>query len=117
MQPSLHSDLADEDEHVERAGLSHAHHEREVLVAQAPAPASSSIGDPARHPQIAPHWCSSKQMASIALDEQQQQHGGRRDEMTARTTIEHSCSRIAATSDASDETNGMAGARGWGGNG
>ena len=37
-------------------------------------------------------------------------------ETTARTTIEHSCSRIAATSDASDETNGMAGARGWGNN-
>ena len=36
-------------------------------------------------------------------------------EMTARTTIEHSCSRIAATSDASDATNGMAGASGWGG--
>ena len=36
-------------------------------------------------------------------------------EMTARTTIEHSRDRITATSDASDKTNGMAGARGWGG--
>ena len=35
-QPSSHSDLADEDEHVERAGLGHAHHEREVLDVQAP---------------------------------------------------------------------------------
>ena len=81
-QPSSHSDLADEDEHVERAGLGHAHHEREVLDVQAPAPASSSLGDQARHPQIAPHWFSSKPMASSALDEQQHQHGGRRDDRT-----------------------------------
>ena len=62
--PGRTADLADEHEHVERAGLGHVHHEREVLDAQASAPASSSLGDHARHPHIPPHWCSSKQMAS-----------------------------------------------------
>ena len=58
VQPSLHSDLADEHEHVERAGLGHVHHEGEVLDAQASAPASSSLGDHARHPLISPYRCS-----------------------------------------------------------
>ena len=90
VQPSLHSDLADEHEHVERAGLGHVHHEREVLDAQASAPASSSLGDHARHPHIPPHWCSSKQMASkLSTGSSSNTAVGER---TARTTIEHSCS-------------------------
>ena len=80
--PGRTADLADEHEHVERAGLGQVHHEGDVHDAQASAPASSSLGDHARHPHIPPHWCISKQMASNALDEQQHQHGGRREDRT-----------------------------------
>ena len=62
--PCRTADLADEHEHVERAGLGQVHHEGDVYDAQASAPASSSLGDHARHPLIPPYWCSNKQMAS-----------------------------------------------------
>ena len=42
VQPSLHSDLADEDEHVERAGLGQVDHDGAVHGRQAPTPASSN---------------------------------------------------------------------------
>ena len=42
VQPSLHSDLADEDEHVERAGLGQVDHDGAVHDRQAPTPASSN---------------------------------------------------------------------------
>ena len=42
VQPSLHSDLADEDEHVERAGLGQVDHDGAVQDRQAPTPASSN---------------------------------------------------------------------------
>ena len=90
VQPSLHSDLADEHEHVERAGLGHVHNEGEVLDVQASAPARSSLGDHARHPRIPPHCCISKQMASkLSTASSSNTAVG---ESTARTTIKHACS-------------------------
>ena len=62
--PGRTADLADEHEHVERAGLGQVHHEGEVHDAQASAPASNSLGDHARHPLIPPYRCSTKQMTS-----------------------------------------------------
>ena len=88
--PGRTADLADEHEHVERAGLGQVHHEGEVLDAQASAPASSSLGDHARHPLIPPYRCSNKQMASkLATGSSSSTAVGER---TARTTIEHACS-------------------------
>ena len=92
--PGRTADLADEHEHVrwhvERAGLGQVHHEGEVHDAQASAPASSSLGDHARHPHIPPYRCSNKQMASkLATGSSSSTAVGER---TARTTIEHSCS-------------------------
>ena len=88
--PCRTADLADEHEHVERAGLGQVHHEGEVLDAQVSAPASSSLGDHARHPLIPPHWCSNKQMASkLSTGSSSNTAVGER---TARTTIEHACS-------------------------
>ena len=60
--PGCTADLADEHEHVERAGLGQVHHEGEVHDAQASAPASSSLGDHARHPLIPPYRFSNKQI-------------------------------------------------------
>ena len=120
VQPSLHSDLADEHEHVvkhvEQAGLGHVHHEREVLDAQASAQASSSLGDHARHPLIPPYRYSNKQMASkLSTGSSSNTAVGerRRGPHAPRSSTR---ARIAATSDASDAANGMAGARGWEGN-
>ena len=53
-------------------------------------PASSSLGDHARHPLIPPHWCSNKQMASkLSTGSSSNTAVGER---TARTTMEHACS-------------------------
>ena len=89
VQPSLHSDLADEDEHVERAGLGHAHHEREVLDMPRPQlqPAAASVimldTHRLRHIGAAarrwPAALSTSSSINTAVGE-----------MTARTTIEHS---------------------------
>ena len=54
VQPSLHSDLADEDEHVERAGLGQVDHDGAVHDRQAPTPASSNhVACAGQHP-VAP---------------------------------------------------------------
>ena len=91
-------------------------HEREVLDAQAPAPASSCLGDHDRHPHIPPHWCSSKQMASkLSTGSSSNTAVGERTARGPHAPRSSTRARIAATSDASDATNGMAGASGWGG--
>ena len=55
-EPTCTTDLADEHEHVERAGLGQVHHDGEVHDAQAPAPATSSCGGVAVFwPDL---WCS-----------------------------------------------------------
>ena len=64
MQASLHTDLADEHEHVERAGLGQVHHEGAVQDGQAAAPASSNHGACAGHNLVPQQQCSTKQMAS-----------------------------------------------------
>jgi hypothetical protein len=54
VQPSLHSDLADEDEHVKRAGLGQVEHDGAVHDRQAPTPASSNhVACAGQHP-VAP---------------------------------------------------------------
>jgi hypothetical protein len=58
------TDLADELEHVERAGLGQVHHNGAVHDEQAPAPASSSHGACAGHNLVPQQQCSTKQMAS-----------------------------------------------------
>ena len=89
-KPGRTADLADEHEHVERAELGQVHPEGDVHDAQASAPASSSLGDHARHPLIPPYRCSNKQMASkLATGSSSSTAVGER---TARTTIEHACS-------------------------
>ena len=86
MQHSLHSDLADEDEHVERTGPSQVDRDEAVHDGQAPAPASSSLGDHARHPPIPPYQYSKKQMASkLATSSSSSAAVGER---AARTTVE-----------------------------
>ena len=90
MQHSLHSDLADEDEHVERTGPSQVDRDGAVHDGQAPAPASSSLGDHARHPPIPPYQYSKKQMASkLATSSSSSAAVGER---AARTTVEPTCS-------------------------
>ena len=64
LQPSLHSDLADEHEHVERAGLGHVHRDGAVHNGQAPAPASSNHGACAGQRPVAPQQSSTKQTTS-----------------------------------------------------
>ena len=91
-EPGRTADLADEHEHVERAGLGQVHHEGDVHDAQASAPASSSLGDHARHPLIPPYRCSNKQMASKLATGSSSSTAVGESERTARTTIEHACS-------------------------
>ena len=90
MQHSLHSDLADEDEHVERTGPSQVDRDGAVHDGQAPAPASSSLGDHARHPPIPPYQYSKKQTASkLATSSSSSAAVGGR---AARTAVEPTCS-------------------------
>ena len=62
--PACTTDLADELEHVERAGLGQVHHDGAVHDEQAPAPASSSHGACAGHNLVPQQQCSTRQMAS-----------------------------------------------------
>jgi hypothetical protein len=64
VQASLHTDLADEHERVERAGLGQVHHEGSVQDGQAAAPASSNHGAFAGHNLVPQQQCSTRQMAS-----------------------------------------------------
>jgi hypothetical protein len=58
------TDLADEHEHVERAGLGQVHHKGAVEDGQAAAPASSNHGACAGHNLVPQQQCNTKQMAS-----------------------------------------------------
>mgnify|MGYP006089883289 CR=1 FL=1 len=58
------TDLANELEHVERAGLGQVHHDGAVHDEQAPATASSSHGACAGHNLVPQKQCSTTQMAS-----------------------------------------------------
>jgi len=62
--PARTTDLADELEHVERAGLGQVHPDGAVHDEQAPAPASSSHGACAGHNLVPQQQCSTRQMAS-----------------------------------------------------
>jgi hypothetical protein len=61
--PACTTDLADELEHVERAGLGQVHHDGAVRDEQAPAPASSSHGACAGYNLVPQQQCSTRQMA------------------------------------------------------
>ena len=90
MQHSLRPDLADEDEHVERTGASQVDHGGAVHDGQAPALASSSLGDHARHQPFPPYQYSKKQTASkLATSSSSSAAVGER---AARTTVEPTCS-------------------------
>ena len=62
--PARTTDLADELEHVERAGLGQVHHDGAVHDEQAPAAASSSHGACAGPNLVPQQQCSTRQMAS-----------------------------------------------------
>ena len=83
-EPTCTTDLADEHEHVERAGLGQVHHDGEVHDAQAPAPATSSCGDLVQHQDQYAKAVQHQEDGQRARDEQQQHRSGRRDGRTPR---------------------------------
>ena len=63
-EPTCTTDLADEHEHVERAGLGQVHHDGEVHDAQAPPPASSSPDTCARPASVPPNVWNTQEVSS-----------------------------------------------------